>query len=60
MHVLPHGPSAELPMRPRNAGVSAGTACECSHRGLLRGSPWGHEALSWVGGPHASAATGAF
>eukprot|EP00959_Pyramimonas_sp_CCMP1952_P350677 7347085-Pyramimonas_sp.AAC.1 len=32
---------------------------EQPHWGLRWSSPWGHETLSWVGGPHARATTGA-
>eukprot|EP00959_Pyramimonas_sp_CCMP1952_P001278 25933-Pyramimonas_sp.AAC.1 len=40
MHVRPHGPSAELPMRPRGAGVSAGSHSSAA-TGAFCGAPYG-------------------
>eukprot|EP00959_Pyramimonas_sp_CCMP1952_P443412 9283192-Pyramimonas_sp.AAC.1 len=54
------GPSVELPMEPRRVVLGGGNACECRHWGLRWSTLWGHEALHWVGEPHADTATEAF
>eukprot|EP00959_Pyramimonas_sp_CCMP1952_P085644 1791326-Pyramimonas_sp.AAC.1 len=47
-------------MNSRNAVLGGGIACERPHWGLRWSSLWGHETMSWAGGPHANTTTGAF
>eukprot|EP00959_Pyramimonas_sp_CCMP1952_P401983 8423380-Pyramimonas_sp.AAC.1 len=48
MWTPPLGPSAQLPMGPRNAALGEGDARELRHWDLDWSSLWGHEALSCV------------
>eukprot|EP00959_Pyramimonas_sp_CCMP1952_P209941 4392601-Pyramimonas_sp.AAC.1 len=58
MRTAPLGHSLELPLGPPNAVLGGGTACGLRHWDLWWSSLWGHEALYWVGEPHAHCATG--
>eukprot|EP00959_Pyramimonas_sp_CCMP1952_P425206 8906590-Pyramimonas_sp.AAC.1 len=60
MWTPPLGPLVELPMGTRGAAQRGCPACERSHWGFRWSSLCGHDALCWVGTPHASAAAGAF
>ena len=47
-------------MRPRNAALGEGTACEPPQWGLRWSSLWGYETLPWAKEPHADTPSGAF